>query len=88
MGRIERIKGDAGLVIAVCDDDVRVLRQMADILNACAGRMPLRYRLFDNAEELLRAARPARFPHYFLDVMMPWMDGFTLCSRIRRGKAS
>ena len=44
------------MVIAVCDDDVRVLRQMADILNACAGRMPLRYRLFDNAEELLRLA--------------------------------
>lgn len=83
MGQRRARKEDAGLVIAVCDDDVRVLRQVADILDTCACRMPLRYRLFDNAEELLRTAREERFTHYFLDVMMPGMDGITAAQEIR-----
>ena len=73
------------MFIAVCDDDAQARRQMADILEgyAAACRLPLRYQLFDNAEEMLRAAREERFTHYFLDVMMPRMDGMTAAQEIR-----
>ena len=73
------------MVIAVCDDDARVRRQIADILDAYAAKcgMPLRRQLFENAEEMLRAAGAERFTHYFLDVMMPRMDGMTAAQEIR-----
>ena len=77
--------GGGGLYIAVCDDDARVRRQMAEILEqySAANRLPLRRQMFDNAEDMLRAARTERFTHYFLDVMMPCMDGMTAAQEIR-----
>ena len=79
------VRGDADLVIAVCDDDVRALKRMAGVLEeyAAACRLPLRYQLFENAEDMLRSARTERFTHYFLDVMMPRMDGITAAQEIR-----
>lgn len=73
------------MFIAVCDDDARVRGQMAEILDAYTAKngLPLRYQLFENAEDMLRAARTERFTHYFLDVMMPCMDGITAAQEIR-----
>lgn len=73
------------MFIAVCDDDARVRGQLADILDAYAAKngLPLRYQLFENAEDMLRAAGTERFTHYFLDVMMPCMDGITAAQEIR-----
>lgn len=73
------------MFIAVCDDDARVRGQLADILDAYAAKngLPLRYQLFEDAEDMLRAAGTERFTHYFLDVMMPCMDGITAAQEIR-----
>lgn len=74
------------MFIAVCDDDAQARRQMADILEgyAAACRLSLRYQLFDNAEDMLRAAERERFTHFFLDVMMPGMDGMAAARELRR----
>ena len=74
------------MFIAVCDDDAQARMQMANILEgyAAACRLSLRYQLFDNAEDMLRAAARERFTHFFLDVMMPGMDGMAAARELRR----
>ena len=44
--------------IAICDDDPQLLNQLAAIVEeyASARGLPLEYRLFGDAEELLRSA--------------------------------
>ena len=73
------------MYIAICDDSPHDLRQIADIVaqHAASCCAPVRYRLFDNAEEMLRASRDERFTHYFLDVMMTPLDGVTAAHEIR-----
>ena len=74
------------MYIAICDDDPQLLNQLAAIVEeyASARGLPLEYRLFGDAEELLRSAGERPFTHYFLDVMMPSMDGITAAQEIRR----
>lgn len=73
------------MYMAICDDDPLLLHQLASILDeyASARRLPLEYRLFDDAEAMLQAAAVRPFTHYFLDVMMPRMDGITAAQEIR-----
>ncbi len=73
------------MYLAICDDDPLLLHQLASIVDeyASARRLPLEYRLFDDAEAMLQAAAIRPFTHYFLDVMMPRMDGITAAQEIR-----
>jgi len=73
------------MYIAICDDNPHDLRQAAEFIEqyAASCRTAIRYRLFDNAEDMLRAAKTERFTHYFLDVMMAPLDGVTAAHEIR-----
>ena len=73
------------MYIAVCDDHPKELQSVARIIDefAAANRICIRYQLFQNAEDLLRAAPLQHFTHYILDVVMPGMDGMTAAHELR-----
>ena len=73
------------MYIAICDDDPQLLEQLAAAIDeyASSRRLPLEYLLFDDAEAMLQSAAVRPFTHYFLDVMMPRMDGITAAQEIR-----
>ena len=73
------------MYIAICDDDPQLLEQLAAAIDeyAFSRRLPLEYLLFDDAEAMLQSAAVRPFTHYFLDVMMPRMDGITAAQEIR-----
>lgn len=73
------------MYIAICDDDPQLLHQLAAVIAQYAStrRLPLEYLLFDDAEAMLQSAAVRPFTHYFLDVMMPRMDGITAAQEIR-----
>ena len=76
---------DGRLHIAICDDKPQELRQTAEAIQAfsASSLLPIRIQTFSDPECMLRAARTERFTHYFLDVMMPSMDGVTVAQEIR-----
>jgi len=73
------------LRIAVCDDNVQEMEQLTGLLEdyAAACKLDLRISCFSEAEDMLEVARSERFTHYFLDVMMPGMDGISAAREIR-----
>jgi len=73
------------MYIAVCDDNPHDLRQTAEIIaaHAASSCIPVRYSLFDNAEQMLKASKIERFTHYILDVSMSPLDGITAAHEIR-----
>jgi len=71
------------MYIAICDDNQQELKRIAGIVEKHAGSYPLRFQLFSNAEAMLKAAETEHFTHYFLDIMMPGMDGITAAQEIR-----
>lgn len=73
------------MYIAICDDDPMVRHQLAAVLKNYAADhgLTMPCRLFSSAEIMLKAAAERPFTHYFLDVMMPGMDGITAAHEIR-----
>jgi len=73
------------MYIAVCDDNSHDLKQIAEIITQYASScpVPVKFKLFDNAEQMLKATRTERFTHYFLDVVMSPLDGVTAAHEIR-----
>ena len=71
--------------IAICDDNPQELKRIAAIVEkyAKASSWPVQHHIFSNAAEMLQAAESMRFSHYFLDVMMPCMDGISAAQEIR-----
>lgn len=65
--------------ILLVDDNAQILGILADLLR------PLGYNLFSASDgaEALRLAEEIRPDLILLDVMMPGMDGFTVCQRLR-----
>ena len=73
------------MYIAICDDDASVLAQLANAVESYAAeRAPaIHLKLFSDAAVMLEAARAEHFSHYFLDIMMPGMDGIAAAQAIR-----
>jgi DNA-binding response OmpR family regulator len=65
--------------ILIVDDDVYIRRPLEFILRE-EGYEPL---TASNGEEGLRKAGEVRPDLIFLDVMMPGLDGFTVCRRLK-----
>lgn len=71
--------------IAFCDDDFQELERISKIMESYAfsREAGVSYRLFSDAEDMIRAARTEGFTHYFLDILMPGMDGIEAAREIR-----
>ena len=73
------------LYIAICDDSLlegQAVTQLIDYF-AQTRNIHVRYQLFQDAENMLRAIPNEKFTHYILDVMMPTMDGITAAQELR-----
>ena len=73
------------MYIAICDDQVDERNQLIDVLYKWSEEhhTSLRYKAYDSADELLKAAEKERFTLYLLDVMMPGMSGMEAAREIR-----
>ena len=71
--------------IAICDDNPLELKKIAAIVEgyAAQSKMPVRYRTFTHAEDMLTAAKEELFTLYLLDVMMPGLDGISAAQELR-----
>lgn len=73
------------MYIAVCDDRPEELAPLTALLEQwqTQRRVPLRYRTFRSAGEMLDTAQREGFTLYLLDVMMPGIDGMEAAREIR-----
>ena len=68
--------------ILVVEDDKAILNGLLDVL-VCNGYDPLG---IEDGADGLETALQERFDLIMLDVMLPHVDGFTICSRVRKAK--
>ena len=69
--------------ILVIDDEPYILRSLSYLLT----REGYTVETASNGEEGLERLRALRPRLVFLDIMMPWMDGYELCARIKQDPA-
>lgn len=72
--------------IAICDDNEQERKRLARMLEHFAAEKGLTFslRCFSSAEDMLAAVALQPFSVYFLDIMMPGMDGMTAARHIRQ----
>lgn len=73
------------MYLAVCDDDKDELLRISSFLDTYRQerRVPVHYRTFQNADDLLATARSGSYALYLLDVMMPGTNGMAAAREIR-----
>ncbi len=73
------------MYIALCDDCAEERNRLVAALESYAALRGCSLRLcqFENAEDMLETARDSHFSHYFLDIVMPCMDGIRAAQEIR-----
>ena len=71
--------------IAICDDNPAEARLLAKIIEdfAAGEHQQLQLSLFSDSEDMLAAAQANPFALYFLDIIMPGMDGIAAAREIR-----
>ena len=74
------------MYIALCDDQSEQLENLVHLFQLWQEdrHFSLRYKTFQSAAELLDAAQHEPFTTYFLDIMMPGMDGLSVAKEIRQ----
>lgn len=73
------------MYIAVCEDQIEELKLFLDLLSRwqTQRQTAMRVKSFRSGAQLLEAAEREAFTLYFLDVMMPGMDGIAAAREIR-----
>jgi len=76
--------------VAICDDRLEERRRILKILKEYAADrgLALQALAFESAGEMLKEAEKKAFTHYFLDIMMPGMNGVDAAREIRGFDAS
>lgn len=71
--------------IAICDDDTDELAHISSVINTYRQerKAPITYRTFHNATELLSSAKSSDYSLYFLDVIMPGVNGIEAAREVR-----
>ncbi len=77
---------DAALKILVVDDSFPVRKYMEDKLQTLASH-PVHLEFASNGEEALMKTGLGRYDLVFLDVVMPGLDGYSVCKKIRSGQS-
>jgi CheY-like chemotaxis protein len=78
--KVEPVVDEPPILILVVDDDPIALRGVAGAVQLVFGRPTTA----DSGEAALAAVAKSPFDLILLDVLMPGMDGFTTCSKIRQ----
>jgi len=73
------------MYIAICDDNPWEMNRIAAMVEEYAkdSGWPIQYHLFSNTEQMLQSAENMHYSHYFLDVMMPGINGISAAQEIR-----
>lgn len=73
------------MYIAICDDEKQFSDELIQIIENWqkSNNMPIRYKSFSNASELIDSAKKEHFTLYILDVLMPGINGIEAAKDIR-----
>lgn len=73
------------MYIAICDDHGEELENLVGLLKLWQKehQIPLHFKAFHNASELLDTAKQEQFTLYLLDIMMPGISGIAAAKEIR-----